>query len=310
MDINKLINSLADMASFVTVVEEGDFSAASRKLGVTPSAVSRQVTRLEQTLGVKLLERTTRKMDLSSSGRPVFELCRAMLDSAQEVVNVVATVAEPEGLLRIAAPKALAKQILEPLLLAFALRYPKIKLQIKVTDHIVDPIHNEVDIVVTLEREPILGLIAKELGEVKIILCACPDYLRQLAPVMDPKDLQRHSCITLGESANNGVLELQKEGIIRKIQVSGRISVNHSEIRLQAVLKGLGIGLLPDFVAAEQLQKGNLIKVLADWEIKHNYQGKVRLQYAQSKFMPERVKLLVAYLVDNYPGEALHSSTI
>ncbi len=301
MDTNKLINSLADMASFVTVVEEGGFSAASRKLGVTPSAVSRQVTRLEKSLGVKLLERTTRKMDLAVAGRPVYELCRTMLDSAKEAVNVSTSTKEPVGLLRIAAPKALAKQILEPILISFALRYPKIQLQIKVTDHIVDPIHNEVDIIISIEREPLPGLIAKELGEVKIILCASPDYLRQQGAVLRPKDLQKHSCITLGESANDGMLQLQKGSNVQRIRVSGRFSVNHTEMRLSAVLKGLGVGLLPDFVAAEELKKGSILPVLSAWKIKHNYQGKVRLQYAQSKFIPERVKLLVDFLVDNYP---------
>ncbi len=301
MDTSILINSLADMASFVTVVEEGGFSAASRKLGVTPSAVSRQVTRLEKVLGVKLLERTTRKMDLAVTGRPVYELCRTMLDSAKEAVNVSTCTNEPVGLLRIAVPKALAKQILEPILISFALRYPKIKLQIKVTDHIVDPIHNEVDIIVSIEREPIPGLIAKELGEVKIILCASPEYLRQQGAVLRPKDLQKHSCITLGESANDSILQLQKGSNLQKVRVGGRFSVNHTEIRLSAVLRGLGVGLLPDFVASEELKKGNILPVLSAWKIKHNYQGKVRLQYAQSKFIPERVKLLVAFLVDNYP---------
>lgn len=301
MDTNRLINSLADMANFVMVVEEGGFSAASRKLGVTPSAVSRQVTRLEQSLGVKLLERTTRKMDLSVAGRPIYELCRTMLDSAKEVVTVSTITSEPEGLLRIAAPKAVAKVLLEPILISFALRYPKIKLQVKVTDYIVDPIHNEVDIVVTLEPDPIPGLIAKALGEVKIILCASPDYLEQYGAVTQPKDLQQHSCITLGESANDGLLQLQKGSVVHKVSVSGRFSANHSQMRLNAVIGGLGIGLLPDFVAAQALKKGRIVPVLEAWKIKHNYQGIVRLQYAQSKFIPERVKLLVAFLVDNYP---------
>ena len=301
MDTNKLIASLSDMASFVMVVDEGGFSAASRKLGITPSAASRQVSRLEKLLAVKLLERTTRNMSLSVAGKPVYELCRTMLDTAQEAANVSSLAStEPVGLLRIAAPKAVAKQILEPMLLSFADKYPQIKLQIKVTDHIVDPIHNEVDLLVSLQQNPALGLIAKELGEVKIVLCASAGYIAEHSMPKHPDELAGHSCITLGESSHDSILEMSCGKKMVKVEVSGRYSVNHSEMRLNAIKHGLGIGVLPDFVANPEFANGNLLAVLPNWFLKHNYQGVLRLQYAQSKFIPERLRLLVAHLCDNY----------
>ena len=302
MDTNKLINSLSDMANFVTVVEEGGFSAASRKIGVTPSAVSRQVTRLERALGVRLLERSTRKVQLSVAGRPVYELCRTMLDSAREAAQVSRSVTkDPVGILRIAAPKAVAKCILEPLLLSFMAQYPQIELQLKVTDHIVDPLHNEVDLLVSLERDPALGLIAKEMGEVKIVLCASPEYLANNPELSKPEALIDHSVLTLGENANDKVLEMQKGATLKRVNISGRYSVNHSQMRLNAALQGVGIALLQDFVAKESLENGSLISVLDGWHIKHNYQGTLRLQYAASNFIPERLKLLVAHLTKNSP---------
>ncbi|MCJ8337418.1 MAG: LysR family transcriptional regulator [Pseudomonadales bacterium] len=301
IDTNKLIASLSDMASFVMVVDEGGFSAASRKLGITPSAASRQVSRLEKLLAVKLLERTTRNMSLSVAGKPVYELCRTMLDTAQEAANVSSLAStEPVGLLRIAAPKAVAKQILEPMLLSFADKYPQIKLQIKVTDHIVDPIHNEVDLLVSLQQNPALGLIAKELGEVKIVLCASTGYIAEHSMPKHPDELAGHSCITLGESSHDSILEMSCGKKMAKVEVSGRYSVNHSEMRLNAIKHGLGIGVLPDFVANPEFANGNLLPVLPNWSLKHNYQGVLRLQYAQSKFIPERLRLLVAHLCDNY----------
>ena len=301
MDINKLMASLPDMASFVMVVEEGGFSAASKKLGMTPSAVSRQISRLEKSLAVKLLERTTRKMTLSVAGRPVYELCKTMLDSAREAANISSyATTEPEGLLRIAAPKAVAKKLLEPMLLSFAHQYPKITLQVKVTDHIVDPIANEVDLLVSLTAQPALGLICKDLREVKILLCASPKYLANHGDITVPQQLSEHSCITLGESANDHVLEMHNKQQNVKVVVSGRYQVNDSQMRLNAILQGLGVGALPDFIASDALIKGELIHILPQWYLKHNYQGTLRLQYAQSKFIPERLKLLAAFLVDQF----------
>ncbi len=301
MDISKLIMSLPDMASFVVVVEEGSFSAASIKLGVTPSAVSRQVSRLEQNLAVKLLERTTRQMSLSVAGKPVYELCKTMLESAREAADVSSfATTEPEGLLRIAAPKAVAKLLLEPLLLSFAQQHPKIILQVKVSDHIIDPIANEVDLLVSLTAQPNLGLISKELREVKILLCASVDYLQKHGDITHPSQLSEHSCITIGESVNDDIFDMQYLQESVRVNVSGRYRVNHSQMRLNAILSGLGVGTLPDFVAAQAIADGRLVNVLPQWYLKHNYQGTLRLQYAQSKFIPERLKLLVKFLVDGF----------
>ena len=115
-----------------------------------------------------------------------------------------------------------------------------------------------------------------------------------------PDELARHSCITLGESSHDSILEMSCGKKMVKVEVSGRYSVNHSEMRLNAIKHGLGIGVLPDFVANPEFAKGNLLPVLPNWYLKHNYQGVLRLQYAQSKFIPERLRLLVAHLCDNY----------
>ena len=306
MDISKLVGSLCDMASFVVVVEEGDFSAASRKLGVTPSAVSRQITRLEDKLAMQLLERTTRKMVLSVQAKPVYDLCKTMLESAQAAIDISnQSTVKLTGLIRIAAPKAVAKHILEPMLLGFAKQYPLIELQIKVTDFILNPIDNEVDLIIAAKDLPDQGLIAKELGKVQTLLCASPDYIAQHTEINHPSDLSNHSCITLGESANDHILEWHKGAKKLRVNVKGRYKVNHSQMRLNAMLSGLGVGVVPDFIATQALQKGDLIQLLPSWQLKHNYQGVLRLQYAQSKFIPERLRLLVAYLVTNYKESML-----
>ncbi len=301
MNTNKLIASLPDMAILVTVVEEGSFSAAGRKLAITPSAVSRQIARLEQNLAVKLIERTTRKMQLSEAGKPVYELCRTMLNAAREVAEVThLSNTDLQGTIRIAAPKAVAKHLLEPLLVSFAQRHPQISLHIKVTDYIVDPIHNEVDVLVSLTQHPNLGLIAKDLTQVKTLLCASPCYIAQHGELNTPQALTKHCCITLGEGADSEVLQFFKERQKAVVEVKGRYCVNHSEMRLNAIKQGLGIGLLPDFIARDAIRSGELVELLPDWSVKHNYQGTLRLQYAQSKYTPERLKLLVKHLVDGF----------
>lgn len=308
MSTNNLIASLPDMAVFVTVVEEGSFSAASRKLGVTPSAVSRQLSRLETSLGVKLLERTTRKMSLSLAGQPVFEHCRQMLDAARDAMLVSQLEAsEPTGLLRVGAPKALARRILEPAILSFIEAYPKVELQLRVSDHIIDPIQDEIDVMISLTHTPNPGLIAKVIGHVNNILCASPTYLKQQGIPLHPKDLSLHSCISLGENtqdthwsflpAKTALLESSTRTVQKiNVNIKGRYSVNHSEMRLSAVIRGLGIGVLSDHLAYNALNNGKIVQVLADWQLQHRYQGAINLQYAQSKFIPVRLRLFVDHI--------------
>ncbi|WP_026339312.1 LysR family transcriptional regulator [Psychromonas ossibalaenae] len=297
MDINRVIPLMPDMAVFVTVVDTGNFTKAAALLGVTPSAVSRQIGRLEEALAVKLLIRTTRKLALTDPGKVTYDYCKQMYESAQEAVQVSSSAASsPAGTLRVSAPKALANQLLKPFIRPFLALYPDIQLQLKATDRFIDPVHDNIDIIFHITEQPIEGLINKVVGRVNQLLCASPEYLEQYGTPLLPLDLTAHNCIYLGETVSDRRWKFIREGHSATVNVSGSYAVNHSDMRLDALTNGLGIGFLPDFVAQQAISDGSLIEVLDQWQITGNYQGDICMQYAQSKFLPKANRVFIDYV--------------
>ncbi|MBE4579158.1 LysR family transcriptional regulator [Vibrio navarrensis] len=297
MDTNRLIPLLSEMAVFASVVEAGGFSAAAQKLGVAPSSISRSVTRLENALQEKLLERTTRQMRLTASGQQVYLLCSDMMSAAKLAVSAAQSEKDQvSGMLRIAAPKALSRQVLTPVLLNFIEDYPKVSLQLKVADHYIDPIGDEVDVIIHITEQPVQGLVARSLGQCRLLLCASPEYLQRHGTVTAPQELSERNCLCLGENPRDRVWDFYQAEQKVSVNVRGSLTVNHSEIRREAVLRGFGISLFPEFMVREDLASGQLVPVLADWQLSGRYQGTIWAQYAQSKYIPNQIKALVDYL--------------
>lgn len=297
MDTNKLIPLLAEMAVFVTVVEEGSFANAAVKLGVAPSSVSRSLRRLETALKEQLLERTTRQMRLTATGQEVFHLCQTMLGQAKLAVSAAHANKEAiAGPLRVAVPKALAKQVLMSPILTFAKQYPNVNLTLKVEDRYLDPIHDDVDVVIHITPNPVEGLVAVTLAPCQLVLCASPVYLAKHGTPAHPNDLRHHQCLCLGESPKDRIWRMTQGTQTVAAPVSGHLAVNHSEIRRQAVLEGLGISLFPEFVVRNECQQGVLQPILSEWQLAGSYQGQIVAQYPQSPFIPSQVKAFVAHL--------------
>lgn len=297
MDTNKLLPLLSEMGIFVKVVELGSFSKAADHLGTAPSSISRTIANLEHTLEEKLLQRTTRQMRLTPKGEMIFMLCREMLNTAQLAVSAASSDRlDISGTLRIAAPKALSKQVLMPILFEFGQAHPNVSLHLKVADHLIDPISNEIDVLIHITQEPILGLVAKRLGHCKMILCASPDYIEQVGAPNHPSDLANYNCLCLGESPKDSIWAFSKGSEHIKINVNGRFSANHSEIRREAVLRGMGVSLFPDFTIQTHIQSGEVVELLPEWRMGGNYQGEIVAQYAQSRYLPNQVRGFIDYL--------------
>ncbi|MFM2587380.1 LysR family transcriptional regulator [Vibrio sp. TBV020] len=301
MDTNRLIPLLSEMAIFVHVVESGSFSQTAKKLGVAPSSVSRSITRLENALEEKLLERTTRQMRLSTTGQEVYSLCSDMMNSAKMAVSAAQVDKNiVSGSLRVAAPKALSRQVLMPMILDFIDAYPDVALQLKVADHYIDPIGDEVDVIIHITDKPTEGLIAKRLADCRLIMCASPDYLTEHGTPIHPEDIAKHNCICLGENPRDRVWDFTNNLKKISINVSGSFTVNHSEIRREAVLRGVGISVFPEFAIRSYIDSGDVVELLKDWHVGGNYQGRVVAQYAQSKFIPGQIKTFVEYLAHRF----------
>ncbi len=297
MDIPKLMPLLPDMAAFVAVVEAGSFTGAAEQMGITPSGVSRQVTRLEKALCVQLIERTTRRQTTTAVGLDVYEQCRNMLDNAAQAIHVTESDSiEPGGRLRIAIPKALAKQVLEPHLLAFGKAYPSVSLHVMVTDQRMDPARQDLDIVFHVSAEPLEHLVDKILGRVRSVLCASPQYINQSGMPHEPCDLLAHDCIALGLHQGDNQWLLTRGGQSEAVAVKGRYTNNHSEMRLKAVKEHFGIGIFPDFVVRDAISAGEVSRVLDGWHVQSDFQGGIHMQFQHMRFMPASMRAFIDFM--------------
>lgn len=299
MNNTKLIALLPDLASFILIVEEGSFTAAAKKLEVTPSALSKMVTRLEASLSVKLFERTTRTLIITRAGQQVYDQAVIMVNAAKQAVELsVSDHTEISGALTVAAPEAFLNSVLQPFVVPFLKQYPDIQLKLRVADGEIDLIRDNIDIAFKLTDKPDENLVLKEIGSTNLVLCASPDYIQQRGMPSHPNQLVEHDCLYLAENDRDHIWDFFKDDEFHSVSVSGRYAVNHSQMRLTGVKNALGIGIFHDFVIADAIKNGEVVPVLANWTIKSNYHGGVAMQYAQTKYMPARLRAFIDYVSD------------
>jgi DNA-binding transcriptional LysR family regulator len=287
-----------ELVAFVRAAETGSFSAAARQQGVTPSAISRQVARLEKTMGVSLLQRTTRQLRLTDVGLEVLVHGRTMIAAAQATLQAAeGHVGEPQGLIRVSAPKAFARHMLQPVLLDFLQQHPAVDVHLLVVDRPVDPLREGVDVVIRLTDDPPQGMVARALMPVRQLVLASPAYIRTHAPLCTPEDLMGHSCLAIGEQERDSRWRFVRGQESVAVVVAGRYTVNHSEMRLAAIEAGLGVGCVPDFVAQEALDAGRVVRLLPEWAFDTNYQGMAYLLFAGSRYTAPKVRVFIDHLV-------------
>lgn len=298
MSINSPLENLPDMVVFARVVDAGSFSGAARQLGLTPSAVSRQVARLEGVLRVRLLERTTRKLRLTEAGSAAFTRCQALVAAAREVMALSdSQSATPRGLVRVSMPKAFGRQVVHPLMSAFLARYPEVDVQLIITDRTVDLFEESVDLAIRITDAPPPGLAGRPLTTIRHLVCASPQYLAAHGTPAHPRDLAQHSCLYLGEDERDRHWRFQRGAEEATVRVSGRYVANHSEVRLDGARQHLGIASLPEFTAREALARADLVTVLDDWEHKTDYAGTAWLLYPPNRFLAAKLRVWIDFLV-------------
>ncbi|WP_028218304.1 LysR family transcriptional regulator [Paraburkholderia oxyphila] len=304
MNPTTLFALLPDLATFARVVEAGNFSVAARQLGSTPSTVSRQIKRLEEALGARLMERSTRQVRVTESGAEVYRHCRDMLGAAAGAVDAAGQLgAKPQGRVSISAPTAYAKTVIHPLIPGFLRAYAEVDVQFVFTDHEVDPLRDGLDLVIRPTRTPPQGLAARQLGAVRWLLCASPAYLAARGTPQTPRELAQHDCLWLGETADDHRWRLSQGTQTQIVEVKGRYIANHAGARLEAALEGWGIASLPEFTAAGALRAGELAQVLPQWIFEARaYMGPVWLLYPPNRFLPPKVRALIDYLARHLGG--------
>jgi DNA-binding transcriptional LysR family regulator len=255
---------LNEMALFARVAREGSFVKAARALGVPTSTVSRKVARLEARLGVRLLQRTSRRVAMTEEGAAYHERCARIVAEAEEADRALAAGREAiRGTLRIAAPRLFGDVFLGPILASYLARHPGVKVQVVLADPRADLVAEGFDLAIRVGKlADAAHLVARRIGSSETRFCASPDYLRRHGVPETPEALSRHACITVGESRSGVPWRFGGEGGPRTLRVHGRLVVNSFAVALQTAIAGQGIAVLAAFTCAESVQSGALSVIL------------------------------------------------
>jgi DNA-binding transcriptional LysR family regulator len=259
-------SDLNDISVFVHVVEARSFTGAGRQLGMPRSTVSRRIAQLERRLGARLLHRTTRSIQLTDVGASYYEQCARSLAEILEAEQLVrAAQITPRGRLRITAPVDLGADYLAPLVTEFLRRYPDVRIDIDLTQRVVDLVREGYDLALRAGVLPDSTLVARRLGGGGRLLVASPRYLARRAAPATPEDLRRHDCILANDGRPTPSWKLAREGDEVEIPVSGPVAVNDFAFACRAAVDGAGIAFIPEFMVGDLLARGLLVQVLPDW---------------------------------------------
>lgn len=252
---------------FLEVARQQSFAAAARSFGMTGPALSKQVQALEDQLGARLLQRTTRQVSLTQEGEIYFERASRALDDLKEAESYLRDLKEtPTGLLRINAPMSFGKQYLTKMIAEFARDYPKVTLDIHFDDKNIDMIEEGFDILVRIGALQDSSLIVKQLAPCPIIPCVSPLYVVQNGAPEHPDDLKRHRSVIYTRHGRQNIWRYRhSDGAQGSVALTPSLSANNAEMMLEACLSGIGVALLPIFTAYPYLETGALAQILPDY---------------------------------------------
>lgn len=293
------MDAAGEMRVFVRSVELGGFSAAARDLDLTPSALSKLVTRLEDRLGVRLMNRTTRKLALTAEGEAYFASARRILADIEEAEADVTRFSDsPRGLLRVNVGAAFGLHQLSPALPRFLERYPRIELDITVTDRIIDLVEEGADVAIRNGHLRDSGLIARRICDLHRVICASPGYLKKYGTPTRPQDLLGHNCISISGAPQLRRWPFATGSAIENVEVSGNVSANNAESLLQMAIAGVGIIRLADVIVGDGIRAGALVPLLED--VHHRETLPLSAVYLPGKHKSPRVIAFVNFLVEAF----------
>lgn len=289
------------MIVFARVVELRGFSAAARQLGMTKSAVSKQVSALERLLGVKLLNRSTRALSLTEAGQAVYERAAQAAGLMQEAASRVADLAQvPRGNLRVTASVAFGKLCIAPLLPEFLRRFPEVRIRLALLDRMVDLAEEGFDVAIRLTPAPPPSLVARRLMPVDYIVCASPPYLRE-HPVAEPRDLAACNCLYYGYGEFGDTWIFERDGRRESVKIDGNVVVNNSEVVRDLMLAGLGVGLVARYAVADALQDRRLVPLLEEWTPIGPFGQHAYALWLPQPHLPPKTRAFVDYLRERLP---------
>ena len=259
------MDRLRAMQVFVRIVEAGSLTGAAAALGMSDPAVVRSLAALERAIGVRLLQRTTRRSSLTDEGREYYERCKRVLAQVDEAdTSMSARRSEPHGRLRITAPATYGRMHVAPIVNAFIAKYPQVEVELLLLDRVVDLVEEGLDAAVRIGELPDSTLVARPLGETRRVVCAAPAYLRRAGTPKTPADLQAHRCIVFSglAAANEWSFGAKRQ----RVAVRPVLRTNQVDAALDACIRGLGCGQFLSYQVDAALREGTLKRLLKEYE--------------------------------------------
>jgi LysR family transcriptional regulator for bpeEF and oprC len=290
------MDRLMALQAFARVVELGGFTKASDSLQMSKTTVSDLVQGLEKHLGARLLQRTTRRVNVTAEGAVFYERCVGILaDLAEAEASVIQGNAAPKGTLRVDMPGAFAKLFVIPRLLSFLARYPDLRVELGTSLRRVHLLEEGIDCVVRIGVPKDSSLVARRVGTMSTVCCASPAYLKEHGTPRAPRDLSDHRCVIFVSNHTGRITEWEFARGDEKVQptVDGVLAVSDHDAHIVASLMSLGIAKVANYVARPYLESGELTQVLADWT---SEQVPISVMYPQSRHLPAKVRVFVDWI--------------
>lgn len=293
---------LTQMVTFAHVVQSGSFAAAARRLGVATSVTSKHVSKLEKKLGARLLNRSTRRLSLTEAGAAYFEHCARIVEEIDSSGNAIERLqARPCGLLRVTAPPSLVTQHLVPMLGKFRQRYPDIDLEFDVSNRVVDLAQEGFDLALRVTRIPADNMIARKLAYLRMVLCASPSYLQARGTPRQINELESHDCLLFSLADPEATWRFRLDGQLVTVPVRAVFRANATDPLYQLALGGMGIALLPSFVAGQDIREGRLIQLLPEYQ--PDYGSDLFAMYLPHRYVAPKLRVFVDFLLEQIGSE-------
>ncbi|MEH6626695.1 MAG: LysR family transcriptional regulator [Motiliproteus sp.] len=293
-----------EMQVFVACVKQGSFSAAGRSLELSPSAVSKLISRLENRLGVRLLNRTTRSLSLTEAGHAFYQRCLEILTELDEAEAELTDYGQsPKGVLKVNCSPGFATHQLLPVLPQFQQQYPDLTVELQLTGQAVDLVTEGVDVSIRLGQLQDTSLVARKLGECSRIICASAGYIQQYGKPNTPQDLYQFNCLRLSTREIFNQWLFSVEGQDQLIRVKGNFVTDNVEALLQQVLAGQGIARLSGFMVSREIAAGRLVPLLQDYKTERQ---QVHAVYPHRKFLAVKVRVFVDFLLQTFETADWH----
>jgi len=295
------METIAGLRIFVRVVEAGNFSEAGRQLGMAPSSISRQINELEDSLGSRLFQRTTRKLSVTEAGELYYERATNIVTEIDEAKLALSQLdGTPTGILRLNVPGSLSRRYIVPIVVAFQEKFPGVEVVLLASDQVMDMIEHRIDLTIRLGVLKDSSLIARKIGSGRRVLCASTAYLDNTDPPKSPADLALHNCLTFRENPGSNIWKFKNSnGVLSEVSVTGNLYANDGESLVAAAAMGHGIILVPEWLVNCELREGTLQEILTNYTTTPKETPMYAL-YPRQRHLPPKVRAFIDFMVEQF----------